>query len=178
MKKRLIIGIAAFVLAAPVAANAAKPAPTQTLKGTLIDWSIVHGNVQGTVVDADGQPHRFIEPPASVPKALDIGRVLRLQGRITRDASGVSTFHAAKTGTALGLNEDVVVRRAGVSDVGQEAVTLAARSGDGMVNMDGIAYDPSSFSALQALRTSTNTESLTHVFELRLLSDEWTLASF
>ena len=90
MKKRLIIGIAAFVLAAPVAANAAKPAPTQTLKGTLIDWSIVHGNVQGTVIDADGQPHRFIEPPASVPKALDIGRVLRLQGRITRDASGLA----------------------------------------------------------------------------------------
>jgi hypothetical protein len=177
MKLRLILGIAAFVLAAPVAANAAKPAPTQTLKGTLIDWSIVHGNVQGTVVDADGQPHRFVMPPASLPKALDIGRVLRLDGRLTTDMSGASTFKAAKTATPLGLNEDVVVRRAAVSSVGQEAVTLAARSGLGMVNMDGIAYDPSFFSALQALRTS-DTASLTHVFELRLLSDEWTLASF
>lgn len=177
MKLRLILGLAVLVLAAPVAANAAKIAPTQTLKGTLIDWSVVHGNVQGTVVDADGQPHRFVMPPASQPKALDIGRVLRLQGRITK-AAGISTFHAAKTGTPLGLNEDVVVRRAAVSNVGQEAVTLAARSIDGVVNMDGISYDPACFSALQALRTSTTTESLTHVFELRLLSDEWTLASF
>lgn len=176
MKLRLIVCIAAFILAAPVAANAAKPVPTQTLKGTLIDWSVVHGNVQGTVVDSDGQPHRFVMPPASVPKALDIGRVLRLQGRITNNASGISIFHAAKTGTPLSLNEDVVVRRAAVSNVGQEAVTLAARSGDGLVNMGGIAYDPSCFSALQALRADT--ASLTHVFELRLLSDEWTLASF
>ena len=175
MKLRLILGIAAFVLAAPVAANAAKPVPTQTLKGTLIDWSIVRGNVQGTVVDSDGQPHRFVMPPASLPKALDIGRVLRLQGRITSNA-GISTFDAMKTGTPLGLNEDVVVRRAAVSNIGQDAVTLAARSGDGMVNMGGIAYDPSFFSALQVLHSDTT--SLTHVFELRLLSDEWTLASF
>ena len=178
MKLRLILGIAVLVLAAPVAANAAKIAPTQTLKGTLIDWSVVHGNVQGTLVDADGQPHRFVMPPASLPKALDIGRVLRLQGRSSKNAAGISTFNAAKTGTPLGLNDDVVVRRAAVSNVGQDVVTLAARSGDGMVNMDGITYDPSCFSALQALRTSTSTESLTHVFELRLLSDEWTLASF
>jgi hypothetical protein len=178
MKLRLILGLAVLVLAAPVAANAAKPAPTQTLKGTLIDWSVVHGNVHGTVVDGNGQPHRFVMPPASVPKALDIGRVLRFQGRITKNAAGISTFIAAKTATPLGLNEDVVVRRAAVSNIGQEAVTLAARSGDGMVNMDGIAYDPSCFSALQALRTTTTTESLTHVFELRLLSDAWTLASF
>jgi hypothetical protein len=178
MKLRLIIGIAALVLAAPVAANAAKPVPTQTLTGTLIDWSIVHGNVQGTVVDANGQPNRFVMPPASLPKALDIGRILRLQGALTTDMAGVSTFKAAKTATPLGLNEDVVVRRAAVSNVGQEAVTLAARSGAGMVNMGGIAYDPSFFSALQALRAGDNTPSLTHVFELRLLSDEWTLASF
>lgn len=177
MKFRVILGLAVLVLAAPVAASAAKPVPTQTLKGTLIDWSVVHGNVQGTVVDGDGQPHRFVMPPASLPKALDIGRVLRLQGRLTTDMSGVSTFKAAKTATPLGLNEDVVVRRASVYNVGQEDVTLAARSGAGLVNMDGIAYDPSYFSALQALHTSDNA-SLTHVFELRLLSDEWTLASF
>jgi hypothetical protein len=173
-----MIGIAAFVLVAPVAANAAKPAPAQTLKGTLIEWSVAHGNVHGTVVDGNGQPHRFVMPPASLPKALDIGRVLRLQGRVTTDMSGVSTFKASKTGTPLGLNEDVVVRQAAVSNIGQDAVTIAARSGAGMVNMDGIAYDPSFFSALQALRTSNDTASLNHVFELRLLSDEWTLASF
>jgi hypothetical protein len=175
MKLRIFIGIAALVLAAPVAANAAKPAPAQTLKGTLIDWTIVRGNVQGTVVDGDGQPHLFVMPPASAPKALDIGRVLRLNGRVS-NTSGVSTFYAAKTGTPLGLNDDVVVRRASVSNIGQEAVTLVARSGAGMVNMDGIAYDPSFFSALQALHTDTVAP--THVFELRLLSDEWTLASF
>jgi hypothetical protein len=178
MKLRLLLGIAVFVLAAPVAANAAKPAPAQTLKGTLIDWTIVHGNVSGTVVDGNGQPHRFVMPPASLPKALDIGRVLRLQGRLTSDASGAPVFSATKTGTPLGLQDDVVIRRAGVSNIGQEAVTLAARSGAGMVNMDGIAYDPTFFSALQTLQTSADATALTHVFELRLLSDEWTLAGF
>jgi hypothetical protein len=177
MRMRLLIGIAALVLTAPAAATAAKPAPTKTIKGTLIEWSVVAGKVHGTVVDSDGQPHRFVEPPASQAKALDIGRVLRLDGRITRDMSGASTFIATKTGTALGLSADVVVRHAAVADVGQEAVSLEARSGDGMVDMNDIAYDPSSFGALQALQ-QTDTAPLTHIFQLRLIYDRWMLADF
>ena len=176
MLKRLIIVLAVLVLTAPAAATAAKPAPTQTIKGTLIEWNVVAGNVHGTVVDANGQPHRFVMPPASQAKALDIGRVLRLQGRITSDMSGTSTFYAAKTATPLGLTDQVVVRKAAVSNVGEEAVTLEAKSPEGMVNVEDIAYDPSFFSALQALHVDATP--LTHVFQLRLIYDRWNLADF
>jgi hypothetical protein len=176
MLKRLSILLAIIALAAPAAATAAKPAPTQTIKGTLIEWNVVAGNVHGTVVDANGHPHRFVMPPASQIKALDIGRVLRLQGRLTRDMSGTSTFYAAKTATPLGLTDQVVVRQASVSDVGQEAVTLQAKSTEGMVNVDDIAYDPAFFSALTALHTDA--APLDHVFQLRLISDRWNLADF
>jgi hypothetical protein len=176
MLKRLSILLVALVLTAPAAASAAKPAPTQTIKGTLIEWNVVAGMVHGTVVDANGQPHRFVMPPASQIKALDIGRVLRLQGRITRDMSGTSTFYAAKTATPLGLTDQVVVRQAAVSNVGEELVTLQAKSTEGMVNVDDIAYDPTFFSALEALRADATP--LTHVFQLRLIYDQWNLADF